>query len=102
MLKFKFKLNKEQLNALYHLINHEVGIETGPTMQNKMYASVLLEIHKKLLLKWTYPNVKNSITFSSTQALVFWILFSPEDFTTFPFLFATINPILTAIHQQYV
>jgi len=102
--KLKIKVTRDQLHVLYSLVNDSILLKPED-MLAKLIHCKMIEIHKKILLKWTYPQRKNTITLTSAQAIAFWFMYhdcTDEILNSDPFLFSTINPILTTIHQQYV
>jgi hypothetical protein len=71
-------------------------------MQDKLIVSELIEVHKKLLVKWTYPTEgKQTLVLTPSQALAFWLYFSNVIFTD-SFMIGMMEPIMTSIHQHYV
>jgi hypothetical protein len=101
MKNFKFKITRSQLNVIYELTTNSVHLHNN-SFEHKLIVCELLEIHKKLLIKWTYPKEgKNTIIFSPAQAIAFMLYYNKINFTD-PFVLATMSTILTAIHQQYI
>lgn len=98
--KYKIIVTKEQLNVIF--IRVLLAAELQPKdMIGKLMVSHLIAIHKKLLLKWTFPSAKNSISLTTPEAIAFWISFHHFKFSD-PYVFATFNPILNDIHQKFI
>lgn len=98
--KYKIKLSKDQLNVVYKFVGN--AIESRPKhMQKMLLIANMHSLHKKMLLKWTYPAQVNSITLTMSEAVSFWILFNDMQFDD-PFVLATMTPILNDIHRKYI
>lgn len=100
--KFKFKVTRSQLDVLYGLVIGAATLRTD-SLERKLLVSHMIEIHKKILAKWSYPSPKMSIVFTPCEAMAFWLMFKDikEVSLNNPFVFATIDPLLTQIHQKY-
>ncbi len=98
--KFKIIATKDQLNAMYGLITNSVHVHND-SFEHKLVICELVEIYKKILVKWTFPKKVNTITLTPAQAIAFWLYYNKISFND-PFVFATVNPILMSIHQQYI
>lgn len=98
--KFKIKLNKSELDALYNVL--ELVTTMKPKQMNtKVYVAEMLELYKKVLLKWTCPKDKNTVTMTVPQALSFYILFNSYININIH-THVTVRVICDAIHKQYV
>ena len=98
--KYKIKLNINQLRVVYELIQCSTTIPVK-NMQHRLLILHMIEIHKKLIPKWTYPAERTTVVFTATQAIAFYFMFNNEDFFE-PLTHATMKRILTEIHRQFI
>ena len=100
--KFKIKLNENELSVVFETLETACDIE-AKTMLSKLLVCEIISIHKKLLPKFTYMKKVNTISFTASEAVAFWIVFSTYDFNMAgSFIMATMRKVLDAIHKQYV
>lgn len=104
MQNFKMTLSKDQLNVVYGYVEIAAGIPAGSwrgAKEHKLLIALMVCIQKKLINKRTFPNSKNRISLTIPEAIAFYLMFNSANFSD-PFELATMNPILTQIHKQYL
>jgi len=96
----KIKLTKDELDIIYNAVSVCVSAPAS-TMNEKLISRLLAQIHRKLLLKWTYMLHQNTVTLNSAEALAFWLKFNGQTFKH-PRALALFRSILDKIHQKYI
>ncbi len=97
--KFKIKLNQSELDVLYQVL--QVAISMNPEqMITKVYVAEMVDLYKKVLLKWTCPKEMNTVVMTAAQAISFYLLFNSY-FNSNIHTHITINTICNTIHKQY-
>ena len=100
MQNFRLTLSVDQLNVVYKYISLTACIPVK-NMEHKLLVAHMTRLQIRLVARWTYPQKKNRITFTAPEAIAFYLMFHNEDFFD-PFELATMNPIITQIHKEFI
>lgn len=100
MQNFKMTLSKDQLNVIYKWISFAASSPSN-TAFDKLLSLHMACLQLRLVKQYTFPNLKNRVTLSIPEAFCFYYRFSSTVFLD-PFELATMTPILTQIHKQYI
>lgn len=95
------KLTQAQFQSFYKIIEIAAGVPVK-SYEHKLLVAHMVEIHKKILPKYSYPQPNVSITLSATEAIALYLTFRRFSWNfTDPYLMALFTTICNNIHQQY-
>jgi hypothetical protein len=97
---YKMKLTRDQLNVVHQYVELASRIP-AKDFAHKLLICQMICIHKKTLVKWSYPKQVNTLKFSASEAIAFWLMFENEDFTD-SFVMVTMRAIINDIHKQFI
>jgi hypothetical protein len=97
---YTMKLTRDQLNVVHQYVELASRIP-AKDFAHKLLICQMISIHKKTIVKWSYPVAKNKVKLSVSEAIAFWLMFENEDFTD-AFVMVTMRSIINDIHKTFI